>query len=164
MKKILFFENSPLLQKAIKLILFNSHFYEITIVENLAKFENAKKSQIFDLIISHIDLMKPPVNKNTYVFQNILLMHEKSESIKEFKDFNLLYFIEKPFTSQNFKEKVDFILGIEDINSNKIETESKISNKLIQGIAKETLENWLREEAPKYAKEVIREEIMKLIS
>ncbi len=163
MKKILFFESSHLLQKAVKLILSNSSIYDITIADNLAKYDKENRSHIFDLIISHIDLIKLPIHKKNLDFQNVLLMYEKSDSIKEFRDLNFIHFIEKPFSTEEFKKKIDFILGVDDSIENKKE-ESKISEKIIHAFAKETIENWLREEAPKYAKEVIRDEILKLIS
>ena len=163
MKKILFYETSHLLQKAIKLILSNTNLYEIIIVESLAKYEKENRSHIYDLIISHIDLIKIPTNKKNFDFQNILLMYEKSDSIKEFKDFNLIHFIEKPFTTEELKKKIDFILGVDDDFQVKIE-EPKVSEQMIHSFAKETIEKWLREQAPQYAKDVIRDEILKLIS
>jgi DNA-binding response OmpR family regulator len=163
MKKILFFESSHLLQKAIKLILSNTNIYDITIVESLSKYEKESRSHIFDLIISHIDLIKLPISKKHLDFQNVLLMYEKSDSIKEFKDFNLIHFIEKPFSIEEFKKKIDFILGVDNGSENK-KDEPRISEQMIHDFAKETVEKWLREEAPKYAKDVIRDEILKLIS
>ncbi|APJ03074.1 hypothetical protein [Silvanigrella aquatica] len=162
MKKILFFENSPLLQKAIQLILSNNHIYEITIVDSLTKFEKENHIRVFDLIISHIDLIKMHTKNKNFDFQKFLLMYEKFDSIKEFKDMNFIHFIEKPFTSEELKKKIDFILGVHEkdikISNNKV-TDDKLNQH-----AKDAVEKWLREEAPKFAKEVIRDEILKLIS
>lgn len=163
MKKILFFESSYLLQKAVKLILSNTNIYEITIVDNVSKFEKENRLHIFDLIISHIDLIKLPINKKNLDFQNVLLMYEESDSIKEFKNLNSIHFIEKPFSTEEFKKKIDFILGVDEIIINNIK-DQKISDNTIHAFAKEAIEKWLREEAPQYAKEVIRDEILKLIS
>ncbi len=163
MKKILFFESSHLLQKAIKLILSNTNIYDITIVDNLTKYDKENRAHIFDLIISHIDLIKLPIHKKNLDLQNVLLMYESSDSIKEFRDFNFIYFIEKPFSTEEFKKKIDFILGVDD-NIESQKEESRVSEQMIHTFAKETLDKWLREEAPQYAKDVIKDEILKLIS
>jgi len=162
MKKILFFESSLSLHKAIKLILSNVNLYEITIVENLIKFEKEKKSQIFDLIITNVNLVNINLFKKNMEYQNILIMFEKSDSIKDFEKENHFNFIEKPFLSIDFKKKVDFLLGVDDDSLTVLDQQNS-SEKLIQSFVKETLEQWLRDQAPQYAKEVIREEITKLI-
>ncbi|MBX9838214.1 hypothetical protein [Silvanigrella sp.] len=162
MKKILFFESSLSLHKAIKLILSNVNLYEITIVDNLIKFEKEKKSQIFDLIITNVNLVNINLFKKNMEYQNVLIMFEKSDSIKDFEKGDHFNFIEKPFSSIDFKKKVDFILGVDDDSLSVLEQQNS-SEKLIQSFVKETLEQWLREQAPQFAKDVIREEITKLI-
>lgn len=88
-------------------------------------------------------------------------MHEKSDSIVEYQEEGFINFMEKPFTGLEFKNKVDFLLGVEE--SAKIEN-SYAHPDLLHIYAKEAIEKWLKEQAPQYAKEVIREEIMKLIN
>lgn len=162
MKKILFFENSLSLHKAIKLILSNLNIYDVKIVDTLAKFEKEKKSHIFDLIISNVNLINPDKYKKNMELQSVLFMYEVSDSLKEHKELINYHFIEKPFSSMEFKKKVDFILGIDEDLSDKSE-QQKPADQIIQNFVKETMDKWLREQAPQYAKEVIREEIMKLI-
>lgn len=163
MKKILFFENSVLLHKVVKLVFSNASVYNFTIVENLADFEKLLISKDFDMIISHIDLFILTKFKNKNDIKNILLMHEKSDSLDDFKGMKKVNFIEKPFLSKDFKKMVDSILGIENSYEENI-IMSFESEKVVQEITKETVEKWLKEQAPYYAKEVIREEILKLIS
>ena len=90
-------------------------------------------------------------------------MHEKSDSLDDFKGMKNINFIEKPFLSKDFKKIVDSILGIANNHEENI-IMSFESEKVVQEITKETVEKWLKEQAPYYAKEVIREEILKLIS
>lgn len=169
MKKILFFESSHFLQKAVKLILSNTNKYNVTIVDHFEKFEKENRSHHYDLIISHIDLIKLPIPKKNLVPQNLLLLYEKLDSIDEFKNYDSIHFIEKPFTTESFTKKIDFILGFKEFEyahkSALNPTENhKISEQFIHFVAQETVEKWLREKAPQFAKDVIRDEILKLIS
>lgn len=163
MKKILLFDNSFLLQKAIKLILSNENIYDIIIVDNLESFEKKYSPKKFDLIISHVDLINVTNNKKEFKSQKFLLMFETSDCNDKFKDSNSIYYIDKPFSCERFKNKVNSILGIDERNMSKIEN-TGFSEQMLFFQARETIEKWLRDEAPKFAKEVIRDEILKLIS
>ncbi|BBH52306.1 hypothetical protein [Fluviispira sanaruensis] len=165
MKKILFFENSSSLQKALKILFSNSDVYLLHFAENREKFETCLKESIYDLIVSHIDQIftdgKINIKKKNWTHENILLMYENGDDISQLQKDGYVNFIEKPFSGVDFKNKVNFLLAIDDIISTK---EFTASSKDVEGYIKEKVDKWLIEVAPQYAKEVIREEILKLIN
>ncbi|KAB8031762.1 hypothetical protein [Fluviispira multicolorata] len=165
MKKILFFENSPALQRAFRILFSNIDVYDIHFVESREKFELCLKDDIFDLIVSHIDKLftdeKINIKKKNWSHESILLMYENGDNISHIQADGYVNFIEKPFDGATFINKVNFILGIDD----NIPTKEFLSpTKEVEEFIKEKVEKWLIETAPQYAKEVIREEILKLIN
>lgn len=163
MKNILFFENSLSLHKAIKLILGNEKIYFIKIIDNFKEYEYEISKQNFDLLIANYKLFFAHFAKKNRIEKNILFLYESDDSIKELENISSYYFIEKPFTSHAFKQLVDNILQVKE-EKIKDPIHIDITSSEMENYMKNIIDKWVKEQAPKYAKEIIREEIIKLIS
>lgn len=163
MKKILFFENSLLLHKAIKLILENEKIYSIEVIAQEKKFENEFNKKNIDLYILNFEIFYPLMKKFNLNNKKIIFIYEDSDAIKSMEKSNNLHFIKKPFISSEFKNLVDRILQVDDVNENN-SIHIDIKSTELENYMKELINQWIREQAPKYAKDIIREEINKLIS
>ncbi len=163
MKNILFFENSLSLHKAIKLILGNEKIYFIKIIDNFKEYEYEISKQNFDLVIANYKLFFAHFAKKNRIEKNILFLYESDDSIKELENISSYYFIEKPFTSHAFKQLVDNILQVKE-EKIKDPIHIDITSSEMENYMKNIIDKWVKEQAPKYAKEIIREEIIKLIS
>ncbi len=163
MKNILFFENSLSLHKAIKLILGNEKIYSVEIVENIRQFETEISKKKFDLLIANYKLIFSYLDKKTRTEQNILFLYENEDNIKDLDNIPNYYFIEKPFASNDFKVLVNNILQIREENM-KEPIHIDITSSEMENYMKNIIDKWVKEQAPKYAKDIIREEIIKLIS
>lgn len=163
MKNILFFENSLSLHKAIKLILGNEKIYFIKIIDNFKDYEYEISKQNFDLVIANYKLFFAHFAKKNRTEKNILFLYENDDSIKELENISSYYFIEKPFTSHDFKLLVDNILQVKE-EKIKDPIHIDITSSEMENYMKNIIDKWVKEQAPKYAKDIIREEIIKLIS
>ncbi|WGL59083.1 hypothetical protein QEJ31_11185 [Pigmentibacter sp. JX0631] len=162
MKNILFLENSLALQKALKLILANEKIYNINVVSNPKNFDLIVSKEKFDLLIVNSKFYNL-LEKKKIENQTVLLIYENKQEIEHITKKNKYFFLQKPFASSEWKKVIDDILDIHEIK----ETEAihiDIKSTEIENYMKEIIDKWVKEQAPKYAKDVIREELLKLIS
>lgn len=162
MKNILFLENSLSLHKAIKLILANENLYKIFIVTNSKNFDLEVSKNIFDLLIVNSKFYNA-LDKKKIENQRLLIIYESKQDIENIPKNNKYFFLQKPFASVEWKNLIDSILDIHEMKE-KEAIHIDIKSTEIENYMKDLIDKWVKEQAPKYAKDVIREEILKLIS
>ena len=162
MKNILFLENSLALHKAIKLILANEKFYNVNIVSTQKNFDLEVNKEKFDLLIINSKFYNL-LDKKKIDDQTVLLIYEDKQEIEHITKKSKYFFLQKPFASSEWKKIIDNILDIHEIKE-KESIHIDVKSTEMENYMKDLIDKWVKEQAPKYAKDVIREELLKLIS
>jgi DNA-binding NtrC family response regulator len=165
LKKVLLIEDSPSMKKVAQMVLTPQIGFELKCVENEHQLLQALETYSPDVVVAWLYVMaeKSPIyfKKLRNICENILLLHDPADNLRPFLNEGLTEFLCKPFSGEDLCQAIHRVL--KTIPTAEDAYHINQWQETMQAEIRQMVTVWLDKNLPELAKDVIREELAKLL-